>query len=539
MLRVLLVALTVVITACEPKTVTKIRTVEVPRVEQREVSVLVPYASNPEILPQTIIIDRSFGIKTYPRPITQETPRLQELAAAVAKVVSINGSSGSGFFISADGLFLTNEHVIERSSCVSRGCPGTKLIRDYRVGGDNQVFQEYEVLVHGNSDGELDFTLLKVKLPEGTSVPFLELDKTPLDLSLILESDKFKVLGHPGGASLRATNARPQAGKSHSMPLLGLVIPGNSGGPLINEDTGRVIGLVKQRSTRWLREDEETSRTQELGYATPIPYLLQQLAASEYSVNHPSLSIDKSTAELSEGAAIEAPQEKMQTASIGSFRSLLRKEDSDPAGNLLPYIGTPDEARVLAWMFTSDLDENPLQAGQVTSLLNLQMSLGRPLAISPENWAVIDRELLDAGDVYDLEVTKLKILRHYFDPATRAGFQKQCASTLNLIGAGTSYLNGYFCLSSLKLTTVLEQMRTGSDYAELDDLGIPQVALMTYARIGVNDQADRDAVAEFYKFLDKKSNDVEFLMQLDAAASDAALGHMAPGSFAKTFPSME
>jgi hypothetical protein len=62
---------------------------------------------------------------------------------------------------------------------------------------------------------------------------------------------------------------------------------------------------------------------------------------------------------------------------------------------------------------------------------------------------------------------------------------------------------------------------------------------MTYARIGVDDQADRDAVAEFYKFLDQKSNDVEFLMQLDAAASDAALGHLAPGSFAKTFPSME
>jgi hypothetical protein len=539
MLRVLLVAFTVVIVACEPKTVTKVRTIEVPRVERREVSVLVPYASNPEILPQTIIIDRSFGIKTYPRPITQESPRLQELAAAVAKVVSINGSSGSGFFISADGLFLTNEHVIERSSCVSRGCSGTKLIRDYRVGGDNQVFQEYEVLAHGDADGELDFTLLKVKLPEGTTVPFLELDKTPLDLSLILESDKFKVLGHPGGASLRATNARPQPGKSHSMPLLGLVIPGNSGGPLINEETGRVIGLVKQRSTRWLREDEESSRTQELGYATPIPYLLQQLAVSEYSVNHPSLSIDKATAELSLEAAIAAPQEKMQTASIRSFRSLLRKEDSDPAGDLLPYIGTPDEARVLSWMFAGDLDETPLDVRRVTALLNLQMTLGRPLAISPENWALIDSELLAAGDEYDLEVLMLKILRHYFDPASRTIYQNQCARTLDLIGAGTSYLNPYFCLSDLKLTTVLEHLRTGSDYDEVDDLGIPQLALMIYARIGVNDQADRDAVTEFYKFLDQKSNDVEFLMQLDAAATDAALGHLAPGSFAKTFPSME
>jgi hypothetical protein len=435
--------------------------------------VLVPYASNPEILPQTIIIDRSFGIKTYPRPITQESPRLQELAAAVAKVVSINGSSGSGFFISADGLFLTNEHVIERSTCVSRGCPGTKLIRDYRIGGANQVFQEYEVLVHGNSNGELDFTLLKVKLPAGTSVPFLELDKTPLDLSRIVESDTFKVLGHPGGASLRATNARPQAGKSHSMPLLGLVIGGNSGGPLINEDTGRVIGLVKQRSTRWLREDEETSRTQELGYATPIPYLLQQLAASEYAVNIPALLIDKSPLEPSENAAIEAPQQKMKTASIGSFRSLLRKEKSDPAGDLLPYIGTPDEARALTWMFASDLDENPLAVSQVTALLNLQMSLGRPLAISPENWALIDSELLEAGDEYDLEVLKLKILRHYFEPATRTSFQNKCASTLNLIGAGTSYLNPYFCLSSLKVTKVLDLMRA-SEYDELDDLGIPQ-----------------------------------------------------------------
>jgi S1-C subfamily serine protease len=538
MLRVLLIAFTVVIAACEPKTVTKVRTIEVPRVEQREVSVLVPYASNPEILPQTIIIDRSFGIKTYPRPITQESPRLQELAGAVAKVVSISGSSGSGFFISADGLFLTNEHVIERSSCVSRGCSGTKLIRDYRVGGDNQVFQEYEVLVHGDSDGELDFTILKVKLPEGTSVPFLELDKTPLDLSLVLESDRFKVLGHPGGASLRATNARPQPGRSHSMPLLGLVIPGNSGGPLINEDTGRVIGLVKQRSTRWLREDEETSRTQELGYATPIPYLLQQLAASEYSVNHPSLSIDKSSVELSEEAAIAAPQEKMQTASIGSFRSLLRKEDSDPAGDLLPYIGTPDEARVLAWMFTSDLDENPLQVGQVTSLLNLQMSLGRPLAISPENLALIDRELLEDSYEYDFQKIKLKIMRHFYDPASRTSLQSKCASTLVLIGEGTSFLNPYYCLSNNKLTDVLGLMRA-STYDELDDLGIPQIILMTYARIGVNEQVDRDAITEFYKFLDKQSNDVEFLMQLDAAATDAALGHLAPGSFAKTFPSLE
>jgi hypothetical protein len=107
-------------------------------------------------------------------PINQADEKLKELGKATVLVRYIDGGTATGFFISEDGLLITNEHVISNSACVKDRCSGIQLIRDFRVGGDLEVFQKFDLLM---ASTDLNFALVKVKLPEGRKVPYLKLSK--------------------------------------------------------------------------------------------------------------------------------------------------------------------------------------------------------------------------------------------------------------------------------------------------------------------------------------------------------------------------
>ena len=58
------------------------------------------------------------------------------------------------------------------------------------------------------------------------------------------------------------------------MPILWAAYPGNSGGPLFNTETGRVIGVVSMVLVKGSRESALSAPTG-ISYAVPASYLLE------------------------------------------------------------------------------------------------------------------------------------------------------------------------------------------------------------------------------------------------------------------------
>ena len=258
--------LTLIVGGCGSKTETKV--VTIPEIRTVEIPVIVPGSVDTVSIPTYVSVDRSVGIKSLPKAIDEGSPKIQSLGKSVAKVFAANGASGTGFFISKDGLFLTNEHVIPIRACVARKCPGYKIVTGFHQNGTPTVHTDFEVLAH--EDGQYDFALVKVKLNPGETVDFLELDLAPVKFDAAWNGSTHTVLGHPGGASLHFAEAKPYEAEGVSIRFQGVVIPGNSGGPLVDLSRGKVVGLVKQMRTMPVRDGTGSAYFENLNEATAI-----------------------------------------------------------------------------------------------------------------------------------------------------------------------------------------------------------------------------------------------------------------------------
>ncbi|WP_018277676.1 trypsin-like peptidase domain-containing protein [Teredinibacter turnerae] len=146
-------------------------------------------------------------------------------------------SMGSGFFISADGYLLTNNHVVEDADQI--------LVRlvDRR---------EYKAIVIGR-DPRSDLALLKV---DEEKLPYLELAAKD-DIQI---GEWVVAIGSPFGLDFSASagivsaigRSIPTERNENYVPFIQTDVainPGNSGGPLFNLD-GKVVGVNSQIYTR-------------------------------------------------------------------------------------------------------------------------------------------------------------------------------------------------------------------------------------------------------------------------------------------------
>ncbi|HEY0076095.1 MAG TPA: trypsin-like peptidase domain-containing protein [Abditibacteriaceae bacterium] len=184
------------------------------------------------------------GFFGHPLPAGAQTPVIERAKQATALVELPDGEGfGSAFCITPDGIFVTNQHVVE-------GVPiGGKVSLVLSAGLRTEKILEAKVL---RVDEENDIALLHAA--SRTAL-------TPLSLASaanLTETQPVAAIGFPFGTDLaleegqypsatvtigRITALRRAQGELHDIQIDAAVNPGNSGGPLINEQ-GQVVGIV-------------------------------------------------------------------------------------------------------------------------------------------------------------------------------------------------------------------------------------------------------------------------------------------------------
>ena len=201
------------------------------------------------------------------------------------------GFRGTGFVVGDGTLIATNFHVLPAGADTSGG-PRMAVLTS-RTAGEGQGRLARVVA----TDRVRDLALLQIEGPPLTALPLAETGTAREGQGVVLMGFPiggtlgFSVVTHRGivasitAAALPAATASqldPRAlvklreGNFELLQLDATAYPGNSGGPLLDADTGRVIGVVNMVLVKAGRESALSNPTG-ITYAVPVKFLHQLL----------------------------------------------------------------------------------------------------------------------------------------------------------------------------------------------------------------------------------------------------------------------
>ena len=186
------------------------------------------------------------------RMVRQQVDPFWELFGLGAPRNRIEGSLGSGVIVRADGVIVTNNHVVEG---------GTEITVAL---ADRREFPARVIL----ADPRTDLAILKIDVPAGEKLPTLTIDESP-DSQV---GDLVLAIGDPFGVGQTVTNgiisalnrtADPNGDSGAYIQTDAAINPGNSGGALIDMD-GDLIGVNSFILSR-------SGTSSGVGFAIPAP----------------------------------------------------------------------------------------------------------------------------------------------------------------------------------------------------------------------------------------------------------------------------
>jgi S1-C subfamily serine protease len=209
--------------------------------------------------------------------LSQEQVTVAKQATAL---VLLPNSSGSAFCISDSGLFITSNHV------VSKAAAGSVTIVVNPAGKEEK---KYPAKVVRNFP-ESDLAVLKIDV----DAPIVKLKLG--DDAKLFETQQLYAFGYPFGKMLatddkslpsisvnigRVTSLRMKAEKLDAIQLDAQVNPGNSGGPVIDEQ-GNVVGVIFGGVL-----------ASGVNFATPVSVLKKAIEVPVLTVKAPAVTYEK------------------------------------------------------------------------------------------------------------------------------------------------------------------------------------------------------------------------------------------------------
>lgn len=175
-------------------------------------------------------------IDQIPEPVRRLTNAVVQILGA--SMGSIGGQAqGTGFFVTEDGLLLTNHHVIaDVGKCIDPLACDLEF-KQTLVDGSTKVFKA-RAEIYAMSDFN-DFALVKLALPKDVKVSALEIEQGNAEARLLS-------LGYPGDRGGELTFATGEYQKMLGKAYLTSVTTasGASGSPMLNQSSHRIIGLL-------------------------------------------------------------------------------------------------------------------------------------------------------------------------------------------------------------------------------------------------------------------------------------------------------
>lgn len=191
--------------------------------------------------------------------LAQDLPALIARVAPAVVVLSDEGAGrGSGFVVSADGVIVTNLHVIARMKQ-----PRVTL-------ADGREFDDISVLRY---DRDRDIAILKIPATGLRTVTLGASAKVKVGQRVVVFGTPWGLSGTATSGIVSAIRRHPKVAGARLLQTDAAINPGSSGGPVVDA-SGQVIGVVVSM----------IHSAQNLGFAVPADDLWSLLRSSEHAV---------------------------------------------------------------------------------------------------------------------------------------------------------------------------------------------------------------------------------------------------------------